>query len=98
MLTELAEIAGEDDYCPLGEVPLEWVGKRMMGAATANGNTRIFVAANGSAGCEKLLSLHLEKFGLDDFDASVLHQTAPRILTQFVSRIVFFIVTSLRSD
>jgi hypothetical protein len=32
----------------------------------------------------------LEKFGLDDFDGSVLQQTAPRILTQFVSRIVFY--------
>jgi hypothetical protein len=29
----LAETEGEDDYCPLGEVPLEWVEKRMMGVA-----------------------------------------------------------------
>jgi hypothetical protein len=34
---ELAEIEGEDDYCPLGEVPLEWIEKRMMGVATASG-------------------------------------------------------------
>ena len=27
---------------------------------------------------------------MDDFDGSVLQQTAPRILTQFVSRIVFY--------
>jgi hypothetical protein len=37
----------------------------------------------------KLLAGHLKKFGLGEFDASVLQQTAPRILTQFVSRIVF---------
>jgi RES domain len=37
----------------------------------------------------KLLAVHLKKFGLGEFDASVLQQTAPRILTQFVSRIVF---------
>jgi hypothetical protein len=36
-----------------------------------------------------LLAVHLVKFGFDDWDASVLQQTAPRILTQFVSRIVF---------
>jgi len=37
----------------------------------------------------KVLAVHLKKFGLKDFDASVLQQTAPRILTQYVSRIVF---------
>jgi len=31
LLAELAEIEGEDDYCPLGEVPVEWVEKRIMG-------------------------------------------------------------------
>jgi hypothetical protein len=36
----------------------------------------------------KLLAVHLKKFGLGEF-ASVLQRTAPRILTQFVSRIVF---------
>ena len=37
LLAELAEIEGEDDYCPLGEVPLEWGEKRVMGVATAGG-------------------------------------------------------------
>jgi hypothetical protein len=32
----------------------------------------------------------LERFGVDDIDAAVLQQTAPRTLTQFVSRIVFY--------
>jgi hypothetical protein len=27
LLAELAQIEGEDDYSPLGEVPLEWVEK-----------------------------------------------------------------------
>jgi RES domain len=27
LLTELAQIEGPDDYCPLGEVPMEWVGE-----------------------------------------------------------------------
>jgi len=37
----------------------------------------------------KLLAVHLEKYGLDEFDAAVLQQTAPRILRQFVPGIVF---------
>jgi hypothetical protein len=90
LLTELAEIAGEDDYWPLGEVPLEWAGKRVMGAATANGDYADICSSEWISKLRKLLAIHLEKFGLDDFDASVLQQTAPRILTQFVSRIVFY--------
>ena len=38
LLTELAEIAGEDDFWPPGEVWLEWAGKRLMRAATASGD------------------------------------------------------------
>src|SRR5260370_37931809 len=38
LVGELAEIEGEDDYCPLGEIPLEWMEKRMMGVATAGGD------------------------------------------------------------
>ena len=90
LLTELAEIAGEDDHWPLGEVPLEWAGKRVMGAATANGDYADICSSEWISKLRKLLAIHLEKFGLDDFDASVLQRTAPRILTQFVSRIVFY--------
>jgi hypothetical protein len=90
LLTELAEIAGEDDCWPLGEVPFEWAGKRVMGAATANGNYADICSSEWISRLRKLLAIHLEKFGLDDFDASVLQQSAPRILTQFVSRTVFY--------
>ena len=36
------------------------------------------------------LAAHLEKLGVTDLDASILQKTAPRILTQFVPRIVFY--------
>ena len=36
LLAELAQIEGADDYCPLGEVPIEWVEKRIMGLATTD--------------------------------------------------------------
>ena len=89
LLAELAEIEGEDDYCPLREVPLEWAEKRMMGVATAGGEYADICSSGWIGRLRNLLAVHLVKFGFDDLDASVLQQTAPRILTQFVSRIVF---------
>lgn len=90
LLAELSKIAGEDDFWPPGEVPLEWASKRLMGAATASGDYADICGSEWISRLRKLLAIHLEKFGLEDFDASVLQQTAPRILTQFVSRIVFY--------
>jgi hypothetical protein len=86
---ELAQIEGADDYCPLGEVPVEWLGKRIMGLATTDQEYADVCSSEWVSRLRKLLAVHLKKFGLGEFDASVLQQTAPRILTQFVSRIVF---------
>jgi hypothetical protein len=36
LVAELAAIEGGDDQVPPGEVPLEWIGKRMMGVATVD--------------------------------------------------------------
>ena len=89
LLTELAEIDGEDDYFPLGEVPLEWVERRMMGVATARGEYADICSSKWISRLRVLLAGHLERFGVDDLDASVLQMTAPRGLTQLVSRLVF---------
>lgn len=89
LLAELAEIEGEDDYCPLGEVPLEWIEKRMMGMATADGEYADICSSAWISRLRIVLAGYLERFGLDDFDASVLQMTAPRHLTQVVSRVVF---------
>jgi hypothetical protein len=89
LLAELAEIAGDDDYCPLGEVPLEWIEKRMMGAATADGEYADICSSEWISRLRIVLAGHLERYGLDDLDASVLQMTAPRNLTQLVSRVVF---------
>jgi len=88
LLTELAEIAGEDDFWPPGEVPSEWADKRLMGTATASGDYADICSSEWISRLRKLLAIHPEKLGFDDFDTSLLQQTAPRILTQFVSRIV----------
>ncbi len=89
LLAELAEIEGEDDYCPVGEVPLEWTEKRMMGVATAGGEYADICSSEWISRLRIVLAGHLERFGLDDLDASVLQMTAPRNLTQLVSRVVF---------
>jgi hypothetical protein len=89
LLAELAQIKGEDDYCPLGEVPLEWIEKRMMGVATAGGEYADICSSEWISRLRIVLAAHLEKFGLEDLDASVLQMTAPRNLTQLVSRVVF---------
>jgi hypothetical protein len=89
LLAELAEIDGEDDYCPLGEVPLEWVERRVMGVATARGEYADICSSEWISRLRIVLAGHLGKFGLDDLDASALQMTVPRNVTQLVSRIVF---------
>lgn len=88
LLAELAEIEGEDDYCPLGQVPLEWTEKRMMGVATAGGEYADICSSEWISRLRMVLAGHLESCGVDDLDASVLQMTAPRSLTQLVSRVV----------
>jgi len=87
---ELAKIKGAEDYLPLGEVPVEWVEKRIMGVATADGEYADIGSSEWISRLRKSLAAQLEKFGVEDVDASVLQKTAPRILTQFVSRIVSY--------
>jgi hypothetical protein len=89
LLAELAQIEGADDYCPLGEVPIEWVEKRILGRATTDKDYADVCSSEWISRLRKLLASHLKKFGVEEFDASVLQQAAPRILTQSVSRIVF---------
>lgn len=89
LLAELAEIDGEDDYCPLGEVPLEWLEKRMIGVATASEECADICSSEWISRLRSVLVGHLKRFGLGDLDASTLQMTAPRGFTQLVSRLVF---------
>jgi len=89
LLAELAEIEGEDDYFPFGEVPLEWIEKRVMGVATAGGEYADVCSSEWISRLRVALAGHLKRLGVDDLDASVLQMTAPRDLTQLVSRMVF---------
>ena len=90
LLAELAQIEGADDYCPLGEVPMAWIEKRIMGVATTDKDYADVCSSEWISRLRKLLAIHWKKFGVEEFDASVLQVTAPRILTQSVSRIIFY--------
>jgi len=89
LLTELAEIEGEDDFVPIGEVPQEWIEKRMIGVATAGGEYADVCSSEWISRLRIVLASHLGRFGMDDFDASTLQMTGPRHFTQLVSRVVF---------
>jgi len=90
LAAELAEIEGEEDYFPLGEVPVEWLRNRILGIATADGEYADICSSEWISRLRKSLAAHLNRLGVDDIDASVLQKTAPRTLTQFVSRVVFY--------
>ncbi len=90
LAAELAAIEGEEDHFPLGEVPVEWLRKRILGIATAGGEYADLCSSEWISRLRKSLATHLTRFGVEDIDASVLQKTAPRTLTQFVPRIVFY--------
>jgi len=90
LAAELAAIEGEEDHFPLGAVPVEWLQKRILGVATAGGEYADICSSEWISSLRKSLAAHLGRFGVDDIDASVLQKTAPRTLTQFVSRMVFY--------
>jgi RES domain len=94
LAAELAAIEGEEDYFPLGEVPVEWLRKRILGIAIASGEYADICSSEWISRLRKSLATHLSRFGVEDIDASVLQKTAPRSLTQFVSRIVFYAALS----
>jgi len=89
LAAELAAIQGDDDFYPLGEVPLEWFSLRTIGVAKLNGT---FVEVCGAEWISRLqakMAPHLARFGLKDFDASTVQSSSIREVTQMVSRFVY---------
>jgi hypothetical protein len=74
----LAAIEGKKDYFPLGEVPLEWLQKRILGIATAEGEYADICSSEWISRLRKSLAAHLSKFGIENIDAAVLQKTAPQ--------------------
>jgi hypothetical protein len=89
LMEELREIEGDDDFLPVGEVPLEWCANRVIGTAAAEGNYADIYAAEWIALLRRKLVSECLRMGLRDLDASGLQNSSPRTLTQLVSRIVY---------
>lgn len=86
LLAELKEIAGEDDFFPLGEVPREWCDARILGTASANGEYADIYASGWITLLRTKLADECVRLGLGDLDAGILHRGAPRRITQLASR------------
>ncbi len=89
LLEELQEIEGDDDFLPIGEVPLSWCENRVIGTAAADGNYADIYALEWIALLRRKLVSDCLRLGLRDLDASALQNSSPRTLTQLVSRIVY---------
>jgi hypothetical protein len=89
LYAELSQIAGENDFVPLGTVPAEWLRNRSIGSADAHGNFADVGAAEWIGNLRSTLASLLVSLGIPDFDASVLQRGGPRILTQNVSGVVY---------
>jgi hypothetical protein len=90
LYAELAEIDGEDDFVPLGRVPILWAESRMLGSAEFEGN---YADLYGSAWIGLLrrdLAADCVRLRITDLDASTLQQSSHRWFTQRASRLAFW--------
>lgn len=83
---ELSEIQGEDDFVPLGEVPLEWCDQRLIGTSAADGDYADIYSSVWIAHLRPKLADECLRLGLQDLDAAVLQNAAPRRISQLASR------------
>jgi RES domain len=89
LLAELEEIAGENDYVPLGQVPREWCDTRLLGTCAAQGIYADIYATRWVGHLRQALASECLRLGLEDLDVSVLQQGKPRRLTQLSSLEVY---------
>lgn len=86
---ELAAITGEIDYAAPGIVDLDWRDRRRISDANITGGFADVGSSLWIGSVRKNLAAETLAAGFDDFDAHALYSTAPRTLTQQISRLVF---------
>jgi hypothetical protein len=86
---ELAEIDGPDDHVAPGVIPVDWCYRRRLGTANVDGDHADVGDSRWIAAIRRTLAREIREAGFSDFDAHVLYMTAPRLLTQQISRMVF---------
>jgi hypothetical protein len=89
LYAELSEIEGEDDFTPLGQVPLAWAKPRMLGLAGHDGKFADLYGSDWIGLLRRDLAADCLEFGITELDASVLQGSTARALTQRASRLVF---------
>lgn len=89
LYAELAEIDGQDDFVPLGEVPVQWVEKRILGFAAHEGRYADLYGSDWIGALRRELAGDCVALGLNDLNAAILQASAPRALTQRASRMAF---------
>ena len=85
LLAELQEIAGDDDFFRLNQVPKAWCKVRVLGTGMTAGN----YAVQWVAHLRTVLAAECLRLGLKDLDVAVLQQGQPRRLTQLASLEVY---------
>jgi hypothetical protein len=85
---ELADIGGDIDHAIPGVVDRNWRERRRLGTATIDGKHEDVGTSDWLAAFRRHLAKEALAAGFEDFDAHALYATAPRSLTQHISRMV----------
>ncbi len=89
LIEELRAIEGDDDFLPIGEVPLNWCSNRVIGTASSEGNYADICGVEWIVLLRRRLASECLRLGFPDLDAAALQTSSPRTLTMLVSRVVY---------
>lgn len=85
----LAEIDGDEDALPPGTVPRSWLERRCVGAAAVRGRFVDIGHSRSLATLNRALGRLAVEHGLRELDAAAIRLSAPRSLTQRISRWIY---------
>ena len=80
LIEELREIEGDDDFLPIGEVPLNWCANRVIGTASSAGNYADVYGVEWIALLRRRLASVCLRLGYPDLDAAAPNN--PVVLTR----------------
>jgi hypothetical protein len=89
VVRELEEIEGEGEGAAPGSIDRSWCEARALGAISLRGTFADVVHADSQARIQGELAGRLVHYGIGELDANSIRHTAPRRLTQEISRYIF---------
>jgi hypothetical protein len=90
---EWALIDGVDDSLAPGQLPREWIERRVLGTAHLSGLFAVATASRSLAWFRRFLGDFARSYGVGYIDAAAIQLSAPRQLTQAISRLIRECVT-----